>query len=87
MLCLGDTKHQFIQFSGFEVWNNHLLLKNSLVTYVKTESVLGWERHNVSTSKEKKCLRKTFTENRRMDIQKNRLCALSGANYTKNLRC
>ena len=24
MLCLGDTKHQFIQFSGFEVRNNVL---------------------------------------------------------------
>ena len=51
-----------------------------MVTYVKTKSIHGWERHNVSTSKEKNVYKKRLQKrNRRIDIQKNRRCALSGA--------
>ena len=49
----------------------HLLLKNIMVTYVNTKSVLGWERHNVSTSKEEFVYRKPLQKrNRRINIQK-----------------
>ena len=49
-----------------------------MVTYVETKSDLGWERHNVSTSEEEFVYRKRLLKNnRRIDIQKNRHCALS----------
>ena len=51
-----------------------------MVTYVKTTSVLGWERHIVSTSKEEFVYSKRLQKrNRRIDVHKNRRCALSGA--------
>ena len=48
-----------------------------MVTYVKTKSDLGWDRHNVLLLK-----KNLFTENvnrkrnKRIDIQKNLRCAL-----------
>ena len=83
-------QNQFIPFSGFEVWNNilivsccffyHLLLKNIMVTYIKTKCDLGWERHNVSTSQEEFLYKKLLQKrNRGIDIQKNRRCSFSGA--------
>ena len=63
------------------VYHFHLLLKNIMVTYVKTTSVLGWERHIVSTSKEEFVYSKRLQKrNRRIDVQKKkRRCAVSGA--------
>ena len=62
----------------------HLLLKNIMVSYVKTKSFLGMDRHNVSSSKEEFVYRKRLQKrDMEIDMQKNRGVIKVELYYTK----